>query len=156
MTARANSQSPADHVDVDDDVAIRRQIEKAVEGLRTKDLEALRQLYITDVASFDIEQPLQHVGITAKLENWARVFMSFESVTYEVRGLTFTISDDVAYGHGFARLSGTLRNGAPTSGIWVRVTYGMRKINDTWLIAHDHVSVPLDVVTGRGVVDLEP
>ena len=156
MTARANSPSPADHVDGDDAVAIRRQIDKAVEGLRTKDLEALRQLYLTDVASFDIEQPLQHVGIAAKLENWARVFMSFESVAYEVRGLTFTIGDDVAYGHGFARLTGTLKNGSPTSGIWVRVTYGMRKTKGTWLIAHDHVSVPLDIMSGRGVVDLEP
>jgi ketosteroid isomerase-like protein len=156
VTTPTNSPSPADRVNADDDAAIRRQIDRAVEGLRAKDLEALRQLYTTDVVSFDIEQPLQHVGITAKLENWARVFMFFESVTYEVRGLTFTVGDDVAYGHGFARLSGTLRNGSPTSGIWIRVTYGMRKINDTWLIAHDQASVPLDIMSGRGVVDLEP
>ncbi|BAW09763.1 hypothetical protein [Nocardia seriolae] len=40
--------------------------------------------------------------------------------------------------------------------MWVRVTYGMRKINGTWLIVHDQVSVPLDIVSGKGVVDLEP
>jgi len=127
-----------------------------VEGLRAKDLDALKQLYTTDVVSFDVEPPLQHVGIAAKLENWAKVFMFFESVTYEVRDLTFTVGDDVAFGHAFARLSGTLNNGAATSGMWVRVTYGMRKIDDTWLIAHDQVSVPLDIASGKGVVDLEP
>ncbi|MFI9507802.1 NAD(P)H-dependent oxidoreductase [Nocardia sp. NPDC052566] len=139
-----------------EEAALRGQIEKVVEGLRAKDLEAVRRLYTTDVVSFDVEPPLQHVGAAAKLENWANVFLFFESVTYEIRDLTFTIGDDVAFGHAFARLSGTLKNGAATSGMWVRVTYGMRKIHGTWLIAHDQVSVPLDITSGSGVVDLEP
>ena len=155
MSTPNDFQPCADRIEVDE-VEIRRQIERVVEGLRAKDLDALKQLYTTDVVSFDVEPPLQHVGIAAKLENWAKVFMFFESVTYEVRDLTFTVGDDVAFGHAFARLSGTLNNGAATSGMWVRVTYGMRKIDDTWLIAHDQVSVPLDIASGKGVVDLEP
>ncbi|MFF7944003.1 YybH family protein [Nocardia gamkensis] len=139
-----------------DEVELRRAIDKVIEGLRVKDLEVLKQLYTPDVVSFDVEPPLQHVGIAAKLENWAKVFLFFESVTYEVRDLTFTVGGDVAFGHAFARLSGTLKNGAATSGMWVRVTYGMRKIDNTWLIAHDQVSVPLDISSGKGVVDLEP
>ncbi|NEW54936.1 DUF4440 domain-containing protein [Nocardia cyriacigeorgica] len=143
--------------DIDaDEAEIRRHIDKAVEALHTKDLEAVRQLYTTDVVSFDVEPPLQHVGIAAKLENWARVFQVFERVNYEVRDLTVTVGADVAFGHAFARLSGTLKNGAETGGMWVRVTYGMRKIDETWLIAHDQVSVPFDIASGKGVVDLEP
>ncbi|WP_454197830.1 YybH family protein [Nocardia sp. Marseille-Q1738] len=148
-------QSRTDRVEAAE-AEIRRQIDKVVEGLRAKDLDALKQLYTTDVVSFDVEPPLQHVGIAAKLANWARVFLFFESVTYEVRDLAFTVGDDVAFGHAFARLRGTLKNGAATSGMWVRVTYGMRQIDDTWLIAHDQVSVPLDIPSGKGVVDLEP
>lgn len=155
MTMSNDFQSHADGTE-GDEAELRRTIDKAVEGLRAKDLEALEQLYTTDVVSFDVEPPLQHVGIAAKLENWSRVFLFFETVTYEVRDLTFTVGEDVAFGHAFARLSGTLKNGAATSGMWVRVTYGMRKIDDTWLIAHDQVSVPLDIASGRGVVDLEP
>lgn len=155
MTSPNDFQSRADRIAVDE-VEIRQQIDKVVEGLRAKDLEAVKQLYTTDVVSFDVEPPLQHVGVAAKLENWARVFTVFENVTYEIRDLMFTVGDDVAFGHAFARLSGTLKNGATTSGMWVRVTYGMRKIDDTWLIAHDQVSVPLDIPSGKGVVDLEP
>ncbi|MEV0298598.1 nuclear transport factor 2 family protein [Nocardia sp. NPDC050710] len=155
MTTPNGFQSRTDRIEVDE-VEIRQQIDKVVEGLRAKDLEALKQLYTTDVVSFDVEPPLQHVGIAAKLENWAKVFIFFESVTYEVRDLTFAVGDEVAFGHAFARLGGTLKNGAATSGMWVRVTYGMRKIDDTWLIAHDQVSVPLDITSGKGVVDLEP
>ncbi|MEU6827494.1 nuclear transport factor 2 family protein [Nocardia beijingensis] len=139
-----------------DEAEIRRTIDQVVEGLRAKDLDAVKRSYTTDVVSFDVEPPLQHVGIAAKLENWAKVFLFFETVTYEVRDLTFTVGGDVAFGHAFARLSGTLKNGAATSGMWVRVTYGMRKIDNTWLIAHDQVSVPFDISSGKGVIDLEP
>ncbi|NUW46855.1 nuclear transport factor 2 family protein [Nonomuraea rhodomycinica] len=139
-----------------DEAEIRRLIGKIVEGLQDKDLEGLRRLYATDIVSFDIEPPLQHVGVEAKLKNWAPVFAFFEQVRYEVRDLTLTVGDDLAFGHAFARLSGTLKNGTATSGMWVRVTYCLRKIEGTWLIAHDQVSVPLDIASGKGVVDLQP
>ncbi|GGK92815.1 YybH family protein [Nocardia jinanensis] len=155
MTTPNDSRSRTDRLAADE-IELRRQIDRVVEGLRAKDLEALRQLYTTDVVSFDVEPPLQHVGIAAKLENWAKVFLVFASVIYEVRDPAFTVGDDVAFGHAFARLRGTLKNGVVASGMWVRVTYGMRKIDGAWLIAHDQVSVPLDIATGKGVVDLEP
>ncbi|WP_405182507.1 nuclear transport factor 2 family protein [Nocardia sp. NBC_01377] len=115
MTTPNDFRSRAER-DAADEVEIRERIARAVEALRAKDLGALERLYTTDVVSFDIEPPLQHVGIAAKLENWATVFQVFESVTYEVRDLTFTVGDDVAFGHAFARLSGTLKNGAATNG----------------------------------------
>lgn len=139
-----------------DEARIRRQIDKIVEALQGKDIEGLRRLYATDVVSFDVQPPLQHVGVEAKLGNWAPVFTLFERVTYEVRDLTLTVGADLAFGHAFGRLGGTLTDGTATSGMWVRVTYCFRKIDDTWLIAHDQVSVPLDIATGKGVVDLEP
>lgn len=139
-----------------DEAAIRGQVDKIVEGLRAKDLERLRKLYAPDVVSFDIEPPLQHVGVEAKLTNWAPVCTLFETVRYEVRDLTLTVGADVAFGYAFARLGGVLTDGTAVGGMWVRVTYGFRKTDDTWLIAHDQVSVPLDIASGKGAVDLAP
>ncbi|MFB7590239.1 YybH family protein [Streptomyces sp. NPDC056169] len=139
-----------------DEAAIRRQVGMIAKGLQAKDPEGLKKLYATDIVSFDIEPPLQSVGMEAKLKNWAPVFAFFESVTYEVRELTPTVGDDLAFGHAFARLSGTLKDGRAMGGMWVRVTYCFRKIDDAWLITHDHVSVPLDIASGKGGVDLEP
>jgi ketosteroid isomerase-like protein len=136
--------------------AIRQQIGKIVEGIRAKDLDALRRVYAADVVSFDVEPPLQHVGIDAKLKNWANAFTFFREVDYEVRDLILTVGDDVAFGHCFGRLSGTLGDGTATSGMWVRATFCFRKIDGDWLIAHDQASVPFDIRSGRGVVDLEP
>lgn len=139
-----------------DEADIRRRVGKLVEGIRAKDLGTLERLYATDVVSFDVEPPLQHVGIEAKLKNWANVFMFFQDVTYEVRDLTLAVGDVVAFGHGFGRLSGTLKNGTATSGMWVRATFCFRKVGGDWLIAHDQGSVPFDISSGRGVADLEP
>ncbi|MDI2127545.1 YybH family protein [Yinghuangia seranimata] len=139
-----------------DEAGIRRQVDTIVEGLQAKDPDVLKQVYATDIVSFDVEPPLQTVGVAAKLRNWAPVFASFDTVTYEVRRLTLAVGDEVAFGHAFARLGGRLKNGTTVTGMWVRVTYGFRKIDGTWLITHDQVSVPLDIVSGKAVVDLEP
>lgn len=139
-----------------DDAKIRQQIDKLVEGIRSRDLEGLKKLYTPDIVSFDVQPPLQHVGVDAKSKNWVEAFATFQRVNYEVRDLTLTVGDDVAFGHCINRLSGTMNNGTATAGMWVRCTYCFRKIDDTWLIAHDQVSVPLDFESGRGVLDLEP
>lgn len=136
--------------------AITGQIDEIIEGLRAKDLDVLAGIYAADVVSFDIDPPLQHVGLAAKLKNWERVFTVFQDVNYEVRDLKITAGDDVAFAYGFGRLSGTLMNGATTNGMWVRVTFCFQKVEGDWLIAHDQVSVPFDIASGKGVADLEP
>ncbi len=140
----------------DDEAKIRHQIDRIIEGIRTRDLDGLKRVYAADVVSFDVEPPLQHVGVEAKMRNWANVFAAFQDATYEVRGLAIAAGDDVAFGHGFGRLSGTLKNGTATSGMWVRATFCFQKVDGDWLIAHDQVSVPLDLASGKGVTDLQP
>jgi ketosteroid isomerase-like protein len=129
-----------------DEAEIREHYDRLIEGLRAKDLEALKPLYGADIVSFDIEPPLQHVGVEAK----------FQSIDYEIRDLEITVGDEVAFAHSFSRLSGTLKNGQAISGVWVRYTGGLRKINGNWLIVHDQVSVPADFALGKALLDLEP
>jgi ketosteroid isomerase-like protein len=139
-----------------DETAIRQHIGEVVAGIKGKDLERLRRLYSADVVSFDVEPPLQHVGVDAKLKNWVTAFAFFRDIDYEVRDLTLTVGDTVAFGHCFGRLSGTTKDGVAVDGMWVRATFGFRRIDGTWLITHDQVSVPFDIAGGRGVTDLQP
>src|SRR5690349_15803020 len=99
--------------------AVRRQIAAIAEAIATKDIEAFKQIYAADMVSYDIDPPLQHVGIEAKLKNWTNVFTHFETVTYEIRDLTVVGGVDLAFGYAFARLHGTLQNGTATPGMWV-------------------------------------
>ena len=141
-----------------DEAGIRQLIDTMAEAIRAMDFEGLKACFTPDMVSFDVGgPPLQTVGADAKLKNWEIAFTVFQPpIGYEIRGLTITVGDEVAYGHCFGRLSGTLKNGTATSGMWVRATFCFRKIDGNWLIAHDQASVPFDVVSGKGVADLEP
>ena len=135
---------------------IRGRIDLLASAIRDHDLETAMSLYAPDVVSFDFEPPLQHVGADAKRRNWVAVFASYERpLGYEVHDLTVAVAGDVAFAHSLNRISGTMTNGSAT-GMWVRATTGFRKIDDTWLITHDQVSVPIDFGTGTALRDLTP
>jgi len=135
---------------------IRERIDTLVEAIRAMDLEGLKSMYAPNIVSFDVNPPLQHVGAEAKWKNWVEAFTVFQRpLGYEIRDLTIIVGDDLAFGYSLNRLSGTLKNGN-RSGFWVRATFCFRKIDGNWLIAHDHVSVPLDPESGRALLDLEP
>jgi uncharacterized protein (TIGR02246 family) len=139
-----------------DEAGIRQQIDTLVEAIRAMDLEGVKSIYAPDIVSFDVGPPLQHVGAEAKWKNWVEVFTAFQRpLGYEIRGLTMSMDSDVAFAHSLNRLSGTLKNGN-RSGFWVRATLCWRKIDGNWLVAHDHVSVPLDLESGRALLNLEP
>ena len=135
---------------------IQRNIDRAVEAIRAMDLDALMPVYATDIVSFDIEPPLQHLGAEAKRKNWTKVFTMYQRpLNYEVRDVSVTAGNDVAFVRSLARLSGTMKNGQST-GYWVRWTTGWRKIEGEWRIVHDQISVPVDFATGKALLDQQP
>lgn len=139
-----------------DGAQLRWHIEGMAAAIAAKDAETLRRIYAPDVVSFDVEAPLQHLGVDAKMKNWERVFTVFREVDYEVRDLALTVGADVAFGHMFGRLRGTLMSGAVTEGTWVRATLCFQKLDGQWRIAHDQASVPIEMLSGRAVTELEP
>jgi ketosteroid isomerase-like protein len=140
-----------------DEAEIRDRIDKFAEAIRGGDLEGLKPFYAPDVVSFDVGPRLQDVGLEAKLNNWIAAFAVFQHPLHvEVRDITISVGDDVAFAHSFNRLSGTLNNGTTSAGFWVRATYCLRKINGNWLIAHDHASAPLDPASGKALLNLQP
>jgi uncharacterized protein (TIGR02246 family) len=139
-----------------DEADIRQRVEQYAAAIRAADLERVMSIFAPDLVSFDLEAPLQHMGAEAKRRNWARAFAAYQHpLGYEIRDLTITVGDDLAFGHSLNRISGTLKNGNK-SDYWVRWTTGFRKIDGRWLIVHDHVSVPLDLESGRGLRNLKP
>jgi ketosteroid isomerase-like protein len=139
-----------------DEAAIRQRVDTLVAAIREMDLETVMSSFSPDLISFDIEPPLQHVGVAAKRRNWERAFAMYQRpIGYEVRDLTIIVGDDVAFGHSLNRISGTMKNGK-RNGFWLRWTACFLKIDGHWLIAHDQVSVPLDFESGRALLDLEP
>jgi ketosteroid isomerase-like protein len=84
---------------------------------------------------------------------WEAVFSEFSgAVGFEIADLSITVGQDMAFSHSFNRASATLPTGQQI-GTWVRWTACWRKVGGQWLLVHDQVSVPVDVQTGKAVLD---
>lgn len=135
--------------------AIRELNDHLVTAIRAKNLDGVMATYAPDLVAFDIIEPLQFVGASAYRKPWQDVFERFQTLDYEVRNLTITAGDDVAFSHSLNHLSGTMTDGKKTD-LWLRVTFGYRKIGGNWQVVHLQASVPADLATGQAELDLKP
>jgi ketosteroid isomerase-like protein len=126
------------------------------EAVWTKDLDRLMSFYSPDIVYFDIVPGLQYVGSDELRPRFTQWFEGFESsIGQEMRDLHIQASGDVAVAFMLIRASGTLKNGQEV-GYWVRVTSSFQRSNHSWLITHEHVSLPVDFQSGSAVLDLVP
>ena len=138
-----------------DETQIRDQINSFVKAFCSKDVNLMMSLFSPGMVSFDIIPPLQYVGSDAYRKVWQETFALFEnSIDIEIRDFNITSDENVAFSHGFLRLRATMMNGQKTD-YWERLTFCFEKINDKWLIVHEHVSLPVDLKTGKSVIDLK-
>jgi ketosteroid isomerase-like protein len=113
-------------------------------------------LYAPDIVYFDVVPPLQYRGIAAVRQNFLRWFESYKGpIGQDIRDLHVVASADSAFASMLIRASGTLQNGREVS-YWVRATVSCQRSDQGWLIVHEHVSVPVDIASGRAVMDLVP
>jgi uncharacterized protein (TIGR02246 family) len=139
-----------------DEAVIREVVAGFVKAIRAKDIHGVMSVFAETVVSFDLGPPLQHGGGDAFIQRWRELFDAYQgAIDYEVRDLSVTVGGDVAFSHSLNRVSGMMRNGQKHDR-WLRWTAGYRKTNGKWLIVHEQVSVPVDVKSGKAVMDLTP
>jgi uncharacterized protein (TIGR02246 family) len=140
-----------------DEPQIRQLIDGWAKALRAKDIKGIMSNYVPEILVFDIAPPLLYKGADAYRKNYEAWFESWQGpIGYEIRDLSITAGDGVAFSHSLNRIYGKRTNGEETD-VWVRVTACFRKINGKWLIAHEHISVPLYMDgSDRAAVDLKP
>jgi ketosteroid isomerase-like protein len=113
-------------------------------------------LYDPDIVYFDVVPPLRFRGVAELRRDYARWFDSWESaIGVEVRDLNILASSDVAVAFMLHRASGTLKNGREIA-YWVRATVCCQRSDAQWSIAHEHISLPVEMPGGRAVMDLVP
>ncbi|MEV6491175.1 nuclear transport factor 2 family protein [Actinoplanes sp. NPDC051633] len=135
---------------------VRELFDRQSAAMRAKDIDRLMALYSPDIVYFDVVPPLQFSGAVALRSRFLRWFDGWESaIELEIRDLTIAVSGDFALAHWFSRASGTLRGGREV-GFWVRVSSCSRRTGTTWLITHEHVSLPVDLMSGSAAIDLVP
>jgi uncharacterized protein (TIGR02246 family) len=139
-----------------DEAQIRQLMDDWAQAFRSMDIEGVMASYAPDVVAFDILPPMKHAGADAYRKLWEQCFAAAQgAVDVEIRDLSITTGDDVAFSHMFSRCSGSDDKGQKFE-IWTRSTACFRKINGKWLIVHEHFSVPVDMEIGKAMMALEP
>lgn len=139
-----------------DEEQLRALIEERVHAVRAKDPVPLAARQAGDLLSYGVLPPLMSRG-SADAERTTRDwFDSYASdIGYDVREVEVRASGDLGFCGFIYHVSGTTTSGDEVS-MWVRATLGCEKRDGTWLIVHDHESVPFDPESGQALIDLAP
>ncbi len=140
------------------DVArIRAIIEDYGEGLRNKDADRCVSHYADDVVQFDLAPPLENRGKETARKNLAEWFKTFDGpIELEITGLEISAGADTAFAFCLNHISGTSTKGQKNDH-WVRISIGFQKTHGTWLVTHEHVSVPFYMDGSfKAALDLKP
>lgn len=131
-------------------------IERRSAAIRAKDLDLLMSFYAPGIVYFDVVPPLRYVGSAALRDRFTHWFDGFAGpIRQDPRDLTLAGGGDVVVAHVLIRAGGTLTSGTEISR-WVRATSCFQRFDDTWLVTHEHVSLPVDLATGTTPADLRP
>lgn len=133
------------------------------ETFESQDVDAMMSFYVPDIYTYDLMAAPEPDGLKMAFDgeavwrqNWVTFFEMFEDdLRVTIEDLTVYQSGDIATVRGLTRLQGTLTSGQYVD-MWARETNVLRRINGTWLIVHDHVSVPIDFQTGQALTSLSP
>jgi uncharacterized protein (TIGR02246 family) len=135
---------------------IRSLIGEWAEALHAKDVARRTAHYAHDVVIFDVINPVQHVGLDALKQRLSQWFSTFDGpIDSELRDLQIAADGQVAFCHSLQRFRGSLKNGGKLD-MLVRYTTCLRKIDDRWVVTHEHASTPFDPETGRASVAPPP
>jgi ketosteroid isomerase-like protein len=125
-------------------------------AFEARDLNGVMAIYAPDVVAYDVAPPLELAGTDAYRKQYSDLFGQFNGqlkVTYG--NIHVEQSGDTAYAFGLERLRGTTARGKPVD-MWIRFSDGWKRNNGQWFVEHEHVSVPVDLATGKARLDLTP
>jgi uncharacterized protein (TIGR02246 family) len=132
--------------------------DRFVAAFKAKDLDAIMKVYVPDESLFvfDVVPPRQYVGAASYRKDWEQLFDSINGpITVELTDLAIVSDHNLAYGHSIQRVAATDKQGKKLD-LTVRVTDVYKKIKGHWLVIHEHVSVPVDLDTGKPDLSSKP
>jgi len=141
-----------------DEQAIRSVYDSFAAAFKLKDTAKLMSLYVPDetLLVFDVVPPRQYAGAKAYKKDWEDFFAAFPGpVQFDISDLAITSDHGLAYAHSIQHLVLADKDGKK-SDLTVRVTDIFRKINGNWLIVHEHISVPVDLMSQKPDLSSKP
>jgi uncharacterized protein (TIGR02246 family) len=125
-----------------------------------RDVQRMIAPYTDDAARYTLAPPLQQgpdtpYGTSEGLQAWLATFDG--PVLIDYRDPVVTADGDVAFVHALTQLTATPAGSTDSFSFWFRSTFGLRRIDGTWRITHQHESTPFHMDGSfRAATDLRP
>ena len=127
----------------DNEDQIRDLIHRWAAAVHAGDLNTVLDDHADDVVMFDVPPPEDGVrGLDAYRETWPPFFQwQRAGASFEIVELDVTAGDDVAFAWALLRCgTGDELRRDPTNRL--RLTVGLRRQRDRWVVTHEHHSFP--------------
>jgi ketosteroid isomerase-like protein len=142
-----------------DEAQIRALEQRFADAFKAKDVDRVMENYehSQNLVFFDVVPRREYVGWDAYKKDWQGFFASIDGpfTLFEVKDLTVNVDGNLAYSCSFQHSLGKAKVGGSRD-VTVRVTDVYRKSGGKWLIVHEHVSVPVNLQTGKADLQSKP
>jgi uncharacterized protein (TIGR02246 family) len=127
-----------------DETDIRALIERWAKAVREQSRQEILAHHDSNLLMFDVPPPLFSRGLDAYAKTWETFFAwSEEPVAFDFHDVEITAGSDVAFVTAIGRCAGRDATGKHEE-LEFRLTLGLRKIDGSWRITHEHHSVPAE------------
>lgn len=125
----------------ENEIQVRQLVENWAKAVRDGDLQNILAHHADDIVMFDVPKPFQSVGIEAYRETWDLFFRYTKPGVFDIQQLNIFADDHIAFCFATMKCADK-SNSADFVELDFRLTIGLKKINDEWIIIHEHHSIP--------------
>lgn len=127
--------------DTDDAQRIRELIVRWADAVHRGDMAAVLADHAADIVMYDVPPPHRGVrGLKAYRDTWPEFFSwQASGAVFDIDTLEITSGADVAFAHALLRC-GTPDDLARDPEIRLRLTLGLRREVERWVVVHEHHS----------------
>lgn len=137
------------HAEQSEELAIKQMLSGFGEAVAAKDLDKIMSIYAPEIVAYDAFPPREYDGIAAYRKDYEDFFKAFPGpVKAQIDGLKIHVSGSLAYMYGVDTWEITGNDGKPIEMVF-RFSDVLEKRSGKWLIVFEHLSFPVDPVTGK-------
>jgi len=125
-----------------DEAVVRELVQNWARAVRAKDFAGIVAHHSADMLMFDVPPPLESRGIKAYRDTWDLFYSSQPiPIAFDIQRMDVVAGADVAFVAALMQCAEKGKDGERVK-LDFRLTVGLRKINGSWTILHEHHSVP--------------
>ena len=126
---------------MNNETQIRTLIENWIKAVNNKDMNAILAHHAPGIVMYDVPFPFQSVGIDAYRKTWDTFFAYTKPGVFDIQQLTVVACNDVAFCYATMKCADKSGGGEYIE-LDFRLTIGLKKVDDEWIIIHEHHSIP--------------